>query len=446
MAQLGTDYPAAIAFNRFGLGGRPDDTLPTDPKVWLMRQLLGPDPMPQTGLKTRAQCMREMNTWANTQPGSLAQQAAVAAILATFDAEVQAQLAFAVTTTAPFRERLVWFWANHFALLTSGYGAAVTAGVFVREAIRPHVTGNFTNMLLAVMQHPAMMYSLDNMASIGPDSQFAQFYLKQKGVQLGFNENLARECLELHTLGVNGGYTQADVDALANLLTGWTVVTSDPKGFYFDPTKHEPASQTLLGTVYGTAFSDGIAALQALAQNPATYAHLASELVQHFVSDTPDPNDVATVQTALTNSNGDLTQAYAALIGLPSAWQQTLIKFRTPRDHAIAVLRAVNTTASTMPADIDATLGKLGEQTWGPPFPNGWSDLTADWLCPAQMVLRADWSGQFSAGISGLDPFSVAGSSVGPFLAQLTQSLMQQLSNPADQFTLLFCSPEFQRR
>ncbi len=445
MAVLGGNQQVAQAFTRFGLGGRPDDPLPGDATQWLIQQLDGPDPMPTTGLPTLAQCMALLNAYKNARAGTKAQKNAADQIVSTFNAEVQAYLSYAVTTAVPFRERLVWFWANHFALLTGSYYPQGVAGTFIRDAIRPYVNGTFQDMLLAVMQHPAMLYSLDNVASIGPDSSYALQHLKSTGVQLGFNENLGRECLELHTVGVNAGYTQADVDALAYMLTGWTVVTSNPKGFFFDSTKHQPGSQTLLGTTYPGTFQGGIAALTALANDPNTYNHIATQLVQHFTSDTPDPADVTAVQNALAGSGGNLKEAAIAVVGLPNAWLP-LTKFRAPQDHAIAALRAVGATAANMPSSFPLLMSELGMPTWNPSFPNGFSDEMADWLCPQQMIERTDWTRLLAQGLGSLDPLTIAGSSLGPFLTPLTQQLLGQLSSVSDQFQLLFCSPEFQRR
>lgn len=444
MAVLGNNQEVAQAFTRFGLGGRPDDALPPDARAWLLNQLVGPDPMPTTGLPTRAQCMALINTWLNSKPGSQESKKAQAAILATYAAEVQAFLSYAVTTQLPFRERLVWFWANHFSLLTNGFPVEALAGVFIREVIRPNINRSFSDMVLTAMQHPAMLYSLDNTTSIGPQSPFAVQHFKSTGVQLGINENLARECLELHTVGLAAGYTQADVDALAYMLTGWTVVASSPKGFTFNSKWHQPGNQTLLGNSYPPSFAGALQALTDLANNDYTYWHIATELVQHFVSDTPATSDVQAVHDALSSSGGNLQQASAAIVALADAWVP-LQKFRTPQDHAIAAMRAAGLTAETVPA-FNTLMTQLGQPTWGPPFPNGYSDLMSDWLCPQQIIMRADWSRAFATTLSGLDPLTIAGSSLGPFLTPLTQQLLGQLSSTTDQFELLFCSPEFQRR
>ncbi len=445
MADLTGNQTVAQAFTRFGLGGRPDDALPSDAQSWLLQQLSGPDPMPTTGLPTLSSCLTEILNYQNATAGSLAKKQAEAAIKTTFAKEVQAFLAYAITTAVPFRERLVWFWTNHFALLTASFPATALAGVFIRDCIRPNVNGTFQDMLLSVMQHPAMIYSLDNENSIGPDSPYAVAHFKKTGQQLGFNENLGRECLELYTVGVDEGYTQADVDAMANILTGWTVDLSSSTGFTFVSNNHEPTAQTLLGQSFAGTYDGGIAALQMLATHPSTYNHLATKLVTHFVSDTPDPTDIATVAAALSNSGGNLAQAASAIVGLTSAWTPQS-KFRTPVDYVVAVLRAAGITAATMPAAIGNILSHLGQPTWASPFPNGWSDLASTWLVGSQLLLRSDWVGTLTANLGTLDPVATANCSLGPFESALTASLMSQLSTVRDQLHLLFCSPEFQRR
>jgi len=444
MAVLGSDTAAAQAFTRFGLGGRPEDALPPDPVAWLNAQLTGPDPFSNVGLPTLSTCLAYLNAFNSAKPGSKEAQAASAKIAAILQSEINAHLANALTTAVPFRERLVWFWANHFAILTQSIPAFATSGIFVRQAIRPYVNKTFSEMLLAVIRHPAMQYSLNNAESIGPDSTYAIEHLKRTGIQLGLNENLGRECLELHTVGVNGGYTQADVDALAAILSGWGVSTVPPRGFLFNLSQHEPTAQTLLGQTYPPTEQGGIAALQWLATQPDTYLNLATELVTHFVSDTPEQSDILSVASALQSSGGNLAAAASALVALPNAWQP-LQKFRPPLDHTIAVLRAVGATPAQA-GNIGNIVQALGQPTWGTQFPNGWSDLAADWVGPAQVLLRADWVSSFCSSLNGVDALTIAGSSLGPFLSPTTQALIGQLTSLHDQFVVLFCSPEFQRR
>ena len=446
MSGLGANVAAAQAFTRFGLGGRPDDTVPADPVGWLRGQLAAPDPTPVAGMPTAAQGLALSYAFATATPGGAARTNALNAVMALVAREKQAFLANAVVSPAPFRERLVWFWANHFAVMArDNIPCSVTAGAFVRDAIRPHVTGNFSDMLLAVMSHPAMLASLNNTSSVGPQSARAVRAQKNNQPLPNINENLGRETLELYTVGVGAGYAQADVDAMAYLLTGWTVnAATAPQGFIYDTTMAQPGAQVLMGMSFPGGQAGCASALQALGTSPYTYEHLATKLVTHFVSDTPAAPDIATVYNALANTGGNLDAAAQALIGLPNAWQP-LTKLRAPQDLVIATLRATGATAATQP-NINSVLNVLGQPLWCPPFPNGWSDLAADWTSPEAVLLRMDWLTTLCGGLAGPTPAVVAGAALGPFLSASTTAAINAVVGLPSQLTLLFSAPEFQRR
>jgi uncharacterized protein (DUF1800 family) len=430
-----TNAQVALAFNRFGLGGRPDDVIPNDPVEWLTAQLTGSDPLanaPPTlayGLDLERKAIQAHG---NPKPQK--------SLLSFFQDEQETIVDAAIATETPFRERLVWFWANHFAVQAGGDTTYGVAGAFVREAIRPYVLDTFENMLVAAITHPAILCSLNNDVSMGPQSPLAL----SRGYG-GINENLARETMELFTIGVNGGYTQADVDALAYILTGWTVGYTTPDiGFLADADMHQPGQQTMLGVTYpGTVF-DGYAALQYLATQPSTYTLLATKLVTHFTSDTPDPNDIATVAQALTNSGGSLPAAYNAIIGLANAWvPQT--KLRTPVDLVLAAARALAAPTGLRKQATDALDG-LGQPLWQPPFPNGWSDLTEDWCSGSQMLLRTNFIDDYVKPFGTVDPNATANTALGALISPATTAMMARVSKTHDKLTILFCSPDFQRR
>ena len=431
----GLSASVAHAFNRFGLGGRPDDVIPNDPVAWLTGQLTGTDPLANAAPSTPT-CLAGVNAIQTAPAHSAQQAAAVTALSKHFQTEQLQSLTAAIATATPFRERLVRFWANHFAILgKSGWTTLATSGSFVREAIRPYVTGTFQTMLLAVMQHPAMLASLNNDVSIGPQSQRG---LSQGG---GFNENLGRETMELFTLG-SGNYAQADVDALAFMLTGWTVSTTPPtQGFIISADLHQPGPQTLLGTTYPGSIFDAYQAIESLGTSPITYAHIATKLVEHFTTDTPNPSDVATVTAALVNSGGNLTAAYTAIMGLSNAWiPQT--KLRTPADFTLAAWRALAATPGTAATDV----ATLGQAEWQPPFPSGWSDKGADWASPAQMSLRTDWINTLCTHFTAANPAAIANTSLGALINSSTTAMLARVTATHDKLTILFCSPEFQRR
>src|SRR5690606_7407208 len=245
------------------------------------------------------------------------------------------------------------FWSNHLCISASAKAiVAPISGAYEREAIRPHVLGRFEDMVLASAQHPAMLLYLDNAQSIGPASRAARAVRRPRaGAQRGLNENYARELLELHTLGVNGGYTQQDVQELARILTGWTVgglpgarrdATSGPVRFAFEPMLHEPGAKTLLGRRYADEGEDeGRRAIEALCRHPATARFIATKLVRHFISDEPPAAAVDAVAGAFADSDGDLRVTLRALVDHPESWSAAHRKFRTPQDWLIAVLRAL---------------------------------------------------------------------------------------------------------
>jgi uncharacterized protein (DUF1800 family) len=300
----------------------------------------------------------------------------------TYRAEALARLQRATMADCGIVERLVAFWSNHFCI-SAGKGqiARMWAGAYEREAIRPHVLGRFTDMVMAVEQHPAMLFFLDNQQSIGPDSRAGQRRNK------GLNENLAREIMELHTLGVNGGYTQADVTALARILTGWTFVgqkgrLGPPGTFVFNANAHEPGAQRLLGKTYpDDGVAQGEAALKDIARHSATARFIAHKFATHFVADDPPPALVERLATVFTKTDGDLRAMTMALLDADAAWQTPMTKMRTPYDFLVASGRLLG----RIPEDPGFYLGSLsllGQPLWTPPGPNGFADTNAAWSSP----------------------------------------------------------------
>jgi uncharacterized protein (DUF1800 family) len=441
----------AQAFTRFGFGGRPDDTIPADPVSWLTAQITCPDQAPlagaATGLPTVQQALALINQWQTATFESDASHNYALQMWSYLALEQQSFLTCAVTTKIPFRERLVWFWANHYAIMAGAAGYMLgTSGPYVRDAIRPNMTGTITQMLQSVVLHPAMIYSLNANTSVGPLSPKGIFTAKIGNPQK-LNENLGREILELYSVGINAGYTQADVDALAYLLSGLDVnyTPGTPLGTFYNLQKQQPGNFTLMGTTFPGTLPGLMSALQMLGTHPATYAHLATQLVTHFTSDTPSAADIAVVTAAFANSGGSLPAAHQALIGLKNAWVP-LQKLRTPTDLTVAALRAANTTVATMPPSLSYWLGVMGQPLWMPPFPNGWSDLAAPWSGPGPMFLRANFMNELVAKMATVNPQQAMAASVGPLMSSRTGSFLGGLKTPREELTLLFCSSEFQRR
>ncbi|MBV9784260.1 MAG: DUF1800 domain-containing protein [Acidisphaera sp.] len=433
------DTRTAHALIRFGLGRRGADPLPGDPAAWLHRQLQGPDPANFADLPATPQALsvlREQREAEKRDPNSLGRPRPVQVL---FRTDAAAQLANAIDTPAPFRERLVWFWTNHFTVSLRQGGTAAVIGPFIREAIRPHVTGRFADMLLAVMRHPAMLMYLDQAGSVGPDSLAGQRQHR------GLNENLARECMELHTVTPAAGYTQADVTAFARVLTGWSIeLRTETPGMVFRPNAHEPGTQTVMGHEFPPGEAGGVAALMFLASYPTTHRNLAAKLVRHFVADDPPPDAVRRIEGVLRDSDGDLGAASAALIDLAQAWQP-LTKLRSPQDYVIAAIRALALPDELRP-DVLGVMGMLGQPLWNAPLPNGWPDRAADWAGPEELLRRADWAFGVSARAADADPVALAEANLGPLLRPATLAAMQHAGSRRDAMTLLLSSPEFMRR
>jgi len=425
------------AVRRFGFGRRGAESLPTDPRDWLADQLAATDPL----------LTRPGPSFVNV---ALVDQRYAEATKAgakwffgfsdLFGQEMTALMQNASATDLPFRERLVWFWANHFTVSArAGNWPFGLVGAYVQEAIRPHVTGRFADLFKAVMRHPAMLYYLDNDASFGPDSPTGMKWHR------GINENLARECLELHTLGVDAGYTQRDVTSFAAVLTGWGVARDgDSPGFVFRPDRQEPGPKTLMGQTFPDGFAGSEAALDWIADHPATQRHIATQLVRHFVADDPPPRAVARLETVLRDSRGDLTQAMLAVIDMQEAWQP-LTKFRQPAEYVVAVQRALDLPFQPGRALLDAT-NDLGQPFMTPLLPNGWPDTAADWVSGEALLKRADWAMNQATRTDAPAANAVIDATLGSACSATTREAVARCANPAEALATVFASPEFMRR
>lgn len=441
---------AAIALSRFGLGHRAGEAPPADPRAWLRDQIHGPDDYDKGNLldlnqslgllhdiQRAALALKRENTGQSLR--EMPNEPTVKAFKDNVQAEISGFLGHALVTRTPFRERLVWFWANHFTISLRSRPINASAGPYLRDAIRAHVTGRFEDMLLAVMKHPAMLAYLDQAESSGPNSPFGQKRHR------GLNENLARECLELHTVTPASGYTQADVTAFARLLTGRSISYGrEPFGYSYDENRHEPGAQQIMGRTWQDGDEGIDTFLRWLARHPATYRHLATKLVRHFVSDDPPERDIATIADVLHATDGNLADASEAIINLPSAWTP-LSKFRAPQDYAIAVMRAVGARPE-YETHLRGLLDHLGQNPLHAPFPIGWPDTAADWSSPEAVLQRIDFAYQFAGRVTDKDPVQVATETLGPLLTEETLRQIRFAGSRQDGLTILFASPEMQRR
>jgi len=371
---------------------------------------------------------------------------------------VDARVAAALTTPTPFLERMAHFWANHFAVGATKADTIGYAGLLELEAIRPHLTGSFADLLLAVERHPAMLFYLDQTQSVGPHSQ-AGLRAEARGRDVGLNENLAREIMELHTLGVRSGYSQADVTEFARALTGWTVAgigrgplqrfmgAQQPGDFAFVDVIHEPGARTIIGRHYAEdGEAQARAVLMDLAVHPATAKHLATKLTRHFIADDPPPAAVARVEQAFLKSRGDLPTVYRALIASPEAWQPDRPKFRNPWEWTVASLRALDVPAPPAQKTV-GLLQELGMPIWRPTSPAGFDDIAASWAGPDALVRRVEAAQRF-AGVAGqgLDARALAPKVLGARLSDATATAISRAESPKTALALLLVSPEFLRR
>jgi uncharacterized protein (DUF1800 family) len=458
MAASQRDLQAAIAVTRFGLGARPGEIrdVAADPQGWLKAQIrregahqpVGPIPLHST-----AEGLAElMDDREKLRQAGAVDQAMRKQIMAPLKQEVfveaLARAQLGAGTPEGFRERWALFWANHFTVSAKNVQVGTAVGPFEREAIRPHVFGRFQDLLLASTRHPGMLLYLDQAQSLGPDSPAAA--RQGKG---GLNENLAREIMELHTVGADAGYTQADVTEFARALTGWTMggykAVDGQRGVYFyRAAMHEPGVRTIMGRRYGGDGEDQARAILVdLANDERTSRRLAHKIAAHFVADDPPPALVQRLDGAWRRSAGDLSAVALALIAAPEAWAPQPRKFKTPYELVISSYRAVGAVPQDAAHDVGSPLNALGQRPYGAAQPNGWSDLAADWAAPDAIVKRLAWCHAFArSNAPQSDPVQVAKDALGARLAEPTRQAVARAETRPEALAILLMSPEFQRR
>jgi uncharacterized protein (DUF1800 family) len=460
----------AIAANRFGLGARPGELekLEKDPKTALLDQLHGP-PTPSAylkGLPTSDKVLTEVLQARRTrrEMKKMAGEEAVQKNAGGFGSmvrshyvdQVGARFRNAVITDYPFHERLVRFWSNHFAVSADKQPVSALAGLFENEAIRPNLGGSFFNLLLAAETHPAMILYLDNERSIGPGSAIAQRGKKRrrKNREIGINENLAREILELHTLGVDGGYRQSDVTAFAKVLTGWSIGSDQgrfkagtPGAFLFRENAHEPGSQVIMGERFQQfGFDQGIAVLRKLSLEPPTARFIATKLCRHFAADQPPAAMVDRVTNVFLESGGDLPAVHTALVQSPEPWQLPLAKYKTPEEFVISAHRAFDHAPRRMKTVIGA-LEQMGQMPLRPGSPEGWPDTAEQWGGADALYKRIEWANAAARQVgSRQSPLDVGEWSLGANFSEHTRTAIKRAESVVQGTTLLLASPDFQRR
>jgi uncharacterized protein (DUF1800 family) len=494
---------AAIAANRFGLGAKAEDAaaIGTDPRGWLDAQLA-------TAVKAAAPHTTELPTSAavllkfrdlrvarqaaaqlrasfvqgqrTAPPASTSGNATPASpgidpqaiaefrdfVRENYVGQVNERHRRAIESTTPFVERLVHFWSNHFAISADKQLVAPICGLYELEAIRPHVLGNFHTLLLAAERHPGMNLYLDNTMSMGGNSTAADL-ARRRGRTLGLNENLAREILELHTLGVDGGYTQHDVTEFAKVLTGWSIGgqigqrglgggpratallgdTGKPGEFFFRPIMHEPGDKTVLGRKYKEhGAGEGEQVLAHLALHPATARHLATKLARHFVADEPPAALVDRLAATYIKNDGELLPVYRVLIGADESWREPFAKYKTPQDFVVSTFRALSFVPEK-PETLIPFLTETGQRPFTPGSPAGWPDTAAAWDGGDALLKRVEWAGAVGRRVGDRRNARELADAVLPAGADdRTLASIRNAESGGQALALLLSAPEFQRR
>ncbi|UPK28972.1 DUF1800 domain-containing protein [Bradyrhizobium sp. 195] len=348
----------------------------------------------------------------------------------------------ALAAESGFAERLVWFWSNHFCI--SANKIQSMSGAYEREAVRANTLGRFVDLLQAVEGHPAMLFYLDNLESMGANS------VAGINRNRGLNENIAREIMELHTLGVRTGYTQDDVISFANVMTGWTLVPpgADPQHggeFTFNPRLHEPGGQTVLGKRYEQDDAEqGRAVLRDLAAHPATATHVATKLARHFVADEPPPALVEQMAKTFRDTEGDLKQVAIAMVSSDESWRAPPSKLKRPGEWVVGLARATGIT-QVDPVRFTGGQELLGEPLWRPSAPKGYPDDEASWI--DGVGRRLDVANNVAERISGMaDPQAIIEDVFASQIASEVKQAVGRAESRQQALALLFMSADFQRR
>ncbi|GLP97021.1 DUF1800 domain-containing protein [Paraferrimonas sedimenticola] len=445
---------ASIAVNRFGYGAREGELAAAakDPKAWVIGQL---KPVRfDSSLPTSAQVLSDFKAF---------NQARKAKKTAEAKGEKSSANRMATDTTAPRHHykamtldnlnrsvksdqsvswRLLDFFSNHFSVSGQGRAMVGLAPTLEREAIAPHMLSEFENLLLAVSRHPAMLVYLNNERSIGPNSRIGN---RRK---VGINENLAREILELHTLGVDGGYSQQDVTELAKGISGWSIKSKrdDGEGFIYRDTAHEPGSRMLLGKRYSdNGQRQGENMLLDLARHPSTANYLCRKIATHFIAEQPPAELVELMVSRWRQTNGHIGAVMRAMVQSDLAWQPAPQKLKTPREMLISSLRVMNQN-KVNPRLTLASLKNLGQVPHQAGSPAGYSDSAKDWLGASALMTRIDWANTMGSVFRGQEPKAMMKQALGDSVSGMTYKTVARAESRQQAMTLLLMSPEFQRR
>jgi uncharacterized protein (DUF1800 family) len=399
----------------------------------------------------------------------------------------EARVLRAVYSNRQLQEVLVDFWLNHFNVdstknvgMTQNLGYLLI-GSYERDAIRPHVLGHFKDLLLAAARHPAMLYYLDNWESVDPNAFAVGPYAPRRGtlngvpnsilpnglqfLAHGLNENYGREIMELHTLGVKGGYTQDDVIAVARCFTGWTVRSPERPEFVFAPFMHDYGEKTVLGHKIpaGGGEQDGLEVVDILAHHPSTAEFISMKLARHFVSYNPPGALVNRMARTFTKTDGDLRAVMETMLRSPEffsegAWE---VRMKSPLEMAAGTIRATGGEV-TDASNLVQKISDMGEALYGKTEPNGYPDAAETWLSAAGIMARMNFAASIASGQmpgvevdashwKGMDSAAIARALLGrPASKQTLDAIGTGLEgknpSPAVIASLVLGSPDFERR
>ncbi|CAM3426070.1 DUF1800 domain-containing protein [Parendozoicomonas haliclonae] len=434
-----------IAWNRFGYGPDPSglNTLGEDPIQFLRNQLENPRPpsllASKTGIKKAENYLNHIKEF-----GAGSDEVGKRRLKLEYGRFVRDLSEARIKSDQPLIERLIAFWSNHFTVsVTNKTYLLGLLRDYQYTAIRSHVTGNFVDMLIAVAQHPAMLSYLDNINSFGPNSRAGKLTGR------GLNENLAREILELHTMSVDGGYSQNDVLEFAKIITGWSLTTRQKQQimeFDFHNFRHEPGPKKFLGrTIQEGGINEGLTALRMLAEHPATARHLATKMAIHFVSDDPPESLIRKLEDAYLQSGGNLKAMTLALIEAEESWEEPLAKVKSTPEFVLSAYRATGYKPSQR--EILSAFKALDYRPFRAGSPKGFPDQSENWATPTTIMKRMEWAMELSGRLSiTTNPYNQAKELLGSTMEDATKFVIRGAESGSQGIALMLMSPEFQKR
>jgi len=437
-----------IAQNRFGLGVPLGTIAIRNPEAWLLAQLSPQQALPSAvqSWKSSANIMEEIIR----TPKSMKK-------MSRKDRKKQARQELkqifwhGFHSNTPFLERVIMFFCNHLTVSAEKNDVALFVPSFQKEVVRANLHRGYGAMLTASTKHPAMLKYLDNIRSSGPDSK------KGKRKKIGLNENLAREILELHSIGLESGYTQADVLAFSNILTGWSIPRNQKEfkgtSFFFRARVHQPGSQAEMGIRYAQpGVKKGERVLADLAQSKFTAQRLAYKLVQHFLSDQPDPKLVSNMAKAYLNGKDDIIAMLKEMIRAPESWAPIQKKLKRPDEYVLSTMRMLipkgHRLNKKQQKQLLGNLVVMGQKPFFAPSPEGWSDNADEWLSGESMLRRLRFAELIAAQFVSEheDIVQLAEQHLGPTLSEKTRLMIARAPSRKTALALLLSAPDFQRR